>query len=375
MKQNIQVPLLTRIIGGNYLAHWLNLFVKAGFISSEHLLYQTVDAFICEQINQPNPVTNWTQWPTLSSFCESMFDIATRKGYRFFLGSKRYGLKDERDTVTPATEYCYPGPSVSTLESKKPCLDYNGGHHLNNIMLLLTLLDSLDGIPSYKAAGVRKYFTCIHYDGMPLNIGTFPRQENGKTFFDGISPRIKLEKTKELYKEGNVALHKYITDNCSWISEVREYDMVDASGTVSVNVYTKFSSSGGDAESVKKELHEALQPLEACGNCILSNNAKNCTFNSLKGPCETCTNFSSEESPCVSAKIIHVSSDQAAAQRRAHAELSAKATQDLNDSSYKHYAFGLLHFAKNCISLRHYRLLVCRSKESYNSGEAAVYRL
>ena len=62
--------------------------------------------------------------------------------------------------------------------------------------------------------------------------------------------------------------------------------MVDASGTVSVNVYTKFSSSGGDAESVKKELHEALQPLEACGNCILSNNAKNCTFNYLKGPCE-----------------------------------------------------------------------------------------
>ena len=31
--------------------------------------------------------------------------------------------------------------------------------------------------------------------------------------------------------------------------------MVDASGTVSVNVYTKFSSIGGDAESVKKELH------------------------------------------------------------------------------------------------------------------------
>ena len=99
-----------------------------------------------------------------------------------------------------------------------------------------------------------------------------------------------------------------------------------------------------------------MQPLEAYGNCILSNNAKNCTFNSLKGPCETCTNFPSEESPCVSAKIIHVSSDQAAAQRRAHAELSGKATQDLNDSSYKHYAFGLFHFPKNCISSLRHRL-------------------
>lgn len=171
---------------------------------------------------------------------------------------------------------------------------------------------------------------------------------------------------KELYKEGNVALHKYIADNCSWISEVREYDMVDASGTVSVNVYTKFSSSGGDAESVKKELHEALQPLEACGNCILSNNAKNCTFNSLKGPCETCTNFSSEESPCVSAKIIHVSSDQAAAQRRAHAELSAKATQDLNDSSYKTLCIWIaslckkLHIIFTSLSSRRYvRYLLC----------------
>jgi hypothetical protein len=63
-------------------------------------------------------------------------------------------------------------------------------------MLLLTLLDSIDGIPSYKAVGVQKCFSCIHYDGMPINIGTFPRQENRKTFFDGISPKIALNKIK-----------------------------------------------------------------------------------------------------------------------------------------------------------------------------------
>ena len=95
MKQNIQVPLLTKVISGNYLAHWLNLFIKAGFISSEHLLYQTVDAFICEQMNQPNPVTNWTQWPTLSSFCESMFDIILpqEKVTDFFSEAKGMDLK------------------------------------------------------------------------------------------------------------------------------------------------------------------------------------------------------------------------------------------------------------------------------------------
>ena len=237
-------------------------------------------------------------------------------------------------------------------------MDYNGGHHWDNVMLLLTLLDSIDGIPSYKAVGVQKFFACIHYDGMPINIGTFPRQKNGKTFFDGISPKIALDKMKELYRDGNVAVHKYITENCSWLSEVREYDMVDASGTVCVNVYTKFSPSGGDAECVKEELREALGPLEACTNCIISNKTSTCIFDSLKEPCRRCGEHENlQESPCVSAKIIHVSSDQTPSQRKAHSEMNANSSQYLNESSYTQFGFGLLHFEKNCISsLRHYRL-------------------
>mgnify|MGYP002804213403 CR=1 FL=1 len=52
-----------------------------------------------------------------------------------------------------------------------------------------------------------------------------------------------------------------------------------------------------------------------------------------------------------------VSSDQAPSQRKAHIELNKNVTRNLNDPSYIQYGFGLLHFAKNCISsLRHYRL-------------------
>jgi len=48
---------------------------------------------------------------------------------------------------------------------------------------------------------------------MPLNFGTFSRQENGETFFDGIIvPSIKLETMRELYQGGNTAVHKFITD-------------------------------------------------------------------------------------------------------------------------------------------------------------------
>ena len=50
-------------------------------------------------------------------------------------------------------------------------------------MLLLKMLDSLDGTPCWKLSGVKKFLTICHYDGMPLNIGTFPREAKGETIF------------------------------------------------------------------------------------------------------------------------------------------------------------------------------------------------
>ncbi len=126
--------------------------------------------------------------------------------------------------------------------------------------------------------------------------------------------------------------------------------MVDASGTVCVNVYMKFSPSRSNAECVKEELWEALGPLEACTNCIISNKASTCIFDSLKEPCERCEHENLQESPCVSAKVIHVSSDQAPSQHKAHSEMNANFSQDLNESSYTQFGFGLLRFAKKlCI--------------------------
>ena len=158
--------------------------------------------------------------------------------------------------------YCFPGPSVGTLDLKKPPPMFNNGPHLYNLMLLLTLLDTLDGIPSYEANRSKKYFTCIHYDAMPLNIGTFPRLERGKVVFDGIQTAITLERIEDLYKKGNVAVHKFIKENCARMSEVKEYDMMDASGTV--NVCTYFGTSTGDSETVKNELSEALKCFQSC---------------------------------------------------------------------------------------------------------------
>ena len=215
------------------------------------MLYQSVDAFITEQLHQPHPVLDWSTWPTLYSFCESLFNLGTRKSYRFFLGKKRYGYKHQATTMAKPLEYCFPGPSVSTLGLKKFPPVFNSAPHLHNLMLLLTILDTLDGVPTYRRNGIKRYFTCIHYDGMPLNIGTLPRQENGRTLFDGIVPAIKLDQMMDLHRNGNAAVHQYIKENCEWISEVKEYDMMDASGSVNVNVFTSFGTSAGDSESVK----------------------------------------------------------------------------------------------------------------------------
>ena len=178
-------------INGNYLPYWLNKFIEAGILRGGHLMHQNVDVFLTEQLSQPNPVSNWKNWPTLFSFCESLADLASRKGYMFYLGSKRFGLKEHRDIVASTVSYCNPGPSLSTLDSRRPPPVYDSGPHLNNLMLLLELLQSLDDAPCFKDTGLKRYFAVLHYDCMPLNIGTFPRQEDGETFFDGILPSIK----------------------------------------------------------------------------------------------------------------------------------------------------------------------------------------
>ena len=246
----------------------------------------------------------------------------------FYLGSKRFGLKEHRDVVAPAVSHCNPGPSLSTLDSRTLFPVYNSGPHLNNLMLLLTLLNPLDDVPCIEAPGLKKFLTAVHYNGMPLNIRTFPRKRNDETFFDGIIPSIKLNKMREFYQEGNTAVHKLISENCSWISEVTEFDVCDASGKVHVNIFTKFSFAGGDAGSVKRELSEVFGCLEARSNCLLAENAKNLRFLSLHEICTRCQMLDLDNQPCISAQCIHVSSDQT------HIDLNGIASGDVNNEHY-----------------------------------------
>ena len=92
-------------VEGDYLAYWLNKFISSGIITRQHLMYQNIDAFMTEQLTQPNPVINWEHWPTLFSYCESLAEVASRKGYTFYLGDKCFGLKGHRDIACEQALY------------------------------------------------------------------------------------------------------------------------------------------------------------------------------------------------------------------------------------------------------------------------------
>ena len=96
---------------------------------------------------------------------------------------------------------------------------------------------------------------------------------------------------------------------------MKEFDVCDDSGKVNVNIFSK-----------------------------------NCKFSSLMEVCSRCETLSLKEEPCISAKCMHMSSDQAPSQRKAHIQLNQVGSNDIKDPNYRLYGFGLLHFCKNCIS-------------------------
>ncbi|CAB4007206.1 Hypothetical predicted protein [Paramuricea clavata] len=328
-------------------------------VDSSHLMYQEVDAFLTEQLRQPYPVTNWQKWPTLYSFCQSLATIASRRGYNFYVGEKRYGMKEQKDQIAPVHRYCHPGPSLSTLDERKAKPVFTSGVHLENVALLLQILKTLNGVPSYQNNSVLKFIGIMHYDGMPLNIGTFPRAEDKTVIFDGITPPVTLNQMVELQKDGTDSLKKYISEHCEWISEVNEYDITDASGAFYINAYTEYATVKGTANDVKEAISNVVHSIEVCQQCIKESRHGDCTFTSYKEACNRCKTLQTHglDVKCTSFKVIHVSSDQASVQRKAHSELSQVSAKAIDDVDYIQYGFGMLHFCKNAISsARNYRL-------------------
>lgn len=119
----------------------------------------------------------------------------------------------------------------------------------------------------------------------------------------------------ELQQNGSGALKKFISEHCTWISEVREYDIKDASGSFFINAFTEYGTAQGISETIKTTLSNVIKSITVCVDCVKDGEHKNCHFTSLPDPCSRCKTLQQmgQNIYCTSFKIIHVSSDQASA--------------------------------------------------------------
>jgi hypothetical protein len=56
----------------------------------------------------------------------------------------------------------------------------------------------------------------------------------------------------ELQRDGPGVLKKYISEHCTWITEVKEYDITDASGSFFINVFAEYGSAKGIHQMLSK---------------------------------------------------------------------------------------------------------------------------
>lgn len=130
----------------------------------------------------------------------------------------------------------------------------------------------------FKNDDVVKLFGVLHNDGMPLNIGTFPREDGKKVAFDGITPAIPADTMIELQRDGPSVLKKYISEHTTLISEVKEYDITDTCGSFFINTFTEYSTAKGTSDSIKAAASDVIHSLEVCAPSIKENRHLGCTF-------------------------------------------------------------------------------------------------
>lgn len=101
----------------------------------------------------------------------------------------------------------------------------------------------------------------------------------------------------------------------------------------------------GTSDTIKTTLSNVIKSITVCVDCVKDGEHKNCHFTSLTDPCTRCKTLQQmgQNICCTSFKIIHVSSDQLSAQRKAHVELNEVSIKDIRDSNYVQYGFGMLH--------------------------------
>ena len=130
----------------------------------------------------------------------------------------------------------HPGPSVTNVQKKFPALNYeNEVFHKTELLFHLKLLTKDDECVKITYPSITRYPVTLGIDEQEINQGTFIH--NGKLY--GLHHKVSAS---DICNIGFKNFGKYIADENSFVTSVREYRLTDFKGKLCSNLYTSFES-------------------------------------------------------------------------------------------------------------------------------------
>ena len=150
-------------------------------ITPTSLTFQEDEALIYSVLNYPNPVRNWSTWPTLCFYCLKMYASQSAGALALHRGmtKNRLGNIEDQDVKLFACSINHPGPSLSTISKIFPLLNYNPQvYHKEEHLFHLKILQKNSCSLKVVFPNTVRYLTTLGADDQELNQGAFIH--NGK---------------------------------------------------------------------------------------------------------------------------------------------------------------------------------------------------
>ena len=347
--QKIEGFGITRPLFGNYVSHWKSKIFEWGLIDPTSLTFQEDEALLYSVLNYPNPVRNWSTWPTLCFYCLKLYASQSAGALALHRGLTKTRLCDieGQDVKLFTCSINHPGPSLSTLSHSFPLLNYKPQvYNKEEQLFQIQILEKISQSVKIGFDKVMRYMVTLGADDQDLNRGTFI--DNGKLY--GLKRPMSAT---DIQKIGLKNLPKYIATENSFLTSVREYRATDFGGLCCANIFTSHEAGSMDTEECMEALEVVMKMIRKCRYCLENN--RECGYTKLDEQCQPCKD---NDVVCVSLIPLHVLWDMAETQRGTGTSeqmsssliKSTSSASDYMDASKFTISFGGLHICKALIN-------------------------
>ena len=336
---------ITRPFSCNYVGHWKSKLMDWELIDPTSLTFQEDESFLYSVLNYPNPIRNWSTWPTLCFYCLKVYASQSAGALSLHRGATktRLGNIEDEDVKLFTCSINHPGPSLSTLAHKFPLLNYSPQiYHREEHLFHIKILQKNSTSVKIVFPNVVRFLITVGADDQELNQGTFIH--NDKLY--GLKKPMSVA---EIQSIGLQNLAKHISEQNGFLTSVREFRGSDFGGLCCSNIYTSLEAGSVKTKACKDELMAVLKLLRKCQFCLENN--KTCIYENLNEQCQPCRD---SNVTCQSLSPFHVLWDMAEVQRGAAAQLStitsSSSSAEFMSASTFTLGFGGLHIAKALIN-------------------------